>query len=155
MDVGKRIEIDPNTLGMFGGNLRAKGYDEPSEETLELMRKKFPAMEARDEVYRIGEKKDPKSFSGAIDVKVGPEKELVEVPTYPSEPERFSVRYNPDRAKVVLKKDIVTLNTGEVVDMSRNRIVPTKGSLKIEDLVETDDNVLYRGMSAEEYRGDW
>ena len=153
LDVGKRIEIDPNTLGMFGGNLRAKGYDEPSEETLELMRKKFPAMEARDEVYRIGEKKDPKSFSGAIDVKVGPEKELVEVPTYPSEPERFSVRYNPDRAKVVLKKDIVTLNTGEVVDMSRNRIVPTKGSLKIEDLVEPDDNVLYRGMSAEEYRG--
>jgi len=153
LDVGKRIEIDPNTLGMFGGNLRAKGYDEPSEETLELMRKEFPAMEARDEVYRIGEKKDPKSFSGAIDVKVGPEKELVEVPTYPSEPERFSVRYNPDRAKVVLKKDIVTLNTGEVVDMSRNRIVPTKGSLKIEDLVEPDDNVLYRGMSAEEYRG--
>ena len=55
LDVGKRIEIDPNTLGMFGGNLRAKGYDEPSEETLELMRKEFPAMEARDEVYRIGE----------------------------------------------------------------------------------------------------
>ena len=149
----KMPEYDPNTVGMFGGNLFAKGYDEPSEKTLGLMRERYPNMEARDEVYRIGEKKDPKSFSGSIDVRVGPENALVEVPTYPAEPERFAVRYNPDRAKVVLKENVVTIDTGEVVDLSRNNIVPTKGALQIEELVEPDDNVLYRGMSAEEYRG--
>ena len=46
----------------------------------------------------------------------------------------------------------MTLDSGEVVDLGRNKIVPTKGALTIEELVTPDENVIYRGMSAEEYR---
>jgi len=119
--------------------LKAKGYGEASDETVGLMREKYPNMEAREETYRIAERPDPKT--GETDIKVGPEQELEEVPTYPEAPERSSVFIDPSRARV------------EYDGEYRNTVIPTKGVLYIEDIVEQSDNVLYRGMSAEEYRG--
>ena len=119
--------------------LKAKGYGEASDETVGLMREKYPNMEAREETYRIAERPDPKT--GETDIKVGPEQELEEVPTYPEAPERSSVFIDPSRARV------------EYDGEYRNTVIPTKGALYIEDIVEQSDDVLYRGMSAEEYRG--
>ena len=119
--------------------LKAKGYGEASDETVGLMREKYPNMQAREETYRIAERPDPKT--GETDIKVGPEQELEEVPTYPEAPERSSVFIDPSRARV------------EYDGEYRNTVIPTKGALYIEDIVEQSDGVLYRGMSAEEYRG--
>jgi len=134
----KLPEYDPSSVGSFGANLFAKGFDAPSEETLGLMRGKYPNMEAREEVYRVGERKNPQY--GGTDIKVGPEKPLQEVPVSPEDPERRSVFIDPDRARVEYDGELY------------NNIVPTKGALYIEDIVEQSDDVLYRGMSAEEYR---
>lgn len=119
--------------------LKAKGYGEASDETVGLMREKYPNMQAREETYRIAERPDPKT--GETDIKVGPEQELEEVPTYPEAPEKSSVFIDPSRARV------------EYDGEYRNTVIPTKGALYIEDIVEQSDGVLYRGMSAEEYRG--
>ena len=80
--------MDPTTVGSFGGNLFAKVFDEPSDATLDALRSAYPNMEARDEVYRVGERNNT---SGGVDVRIGPEKPLTEVPVYPSDPERKSV----------------------------------------------------------------
>lgn len=134
----KLPEYDPNAVGSFGGNLFAKGFDEPSDETLGLMREKYPNMEARDEVYRVGERANTRF--GGTEIKVGPEKPLQEVPLYPEDPERRSVFIDPDRAKVEYDGELY------------NKIIPTKGALYIEDIIEESDDVIYRGMSAEEYK---
>lgn len=130
----------PNTVGAFGGNLFARGFTEPSAETLDVMRTTYPDMDAREEVYRIGERPHP--LANGTEIKVGPEKELVEVPMYPElDAERSSVFIDPDRA--IVEYD------GEF----SNTITPTQGAKYLEEIVEQNDDVLYRGMSAEEYRG--
>lgn len=128
---------DPNSVGSFGGNLFAKGFDEPSDETLDALRSSYPNMEARDEVYRVGERKNN---SGGVDVRIGPEKPLQEVPVYPSDPERKSVFIDPELARVEYDGELY------------NKIVPIKGTPRLDDLIEPSDNIIYRGMSAEEYR---
>lgn len=132
---------NPNTVGAFGGNLFARGFTEPSAETLDVMRTTYPDMDAREEVYRIGERPHPR-LANETEIKVGPEKDLVEVPIYPElDPERSSVFIDPDRA--IVEYD------GEF----SNTIIPTQGAKYLEEIVEQNDDVLYRGMSAEEYRG--
>mgnify|MGYP001305132364 FL=1 len=140
----------------FAGGLDSEGFIDPTDETLEALGKIYPDMEARGEVYRVGERENQRSSWSNTnpdkDVRIGPEKPLVEVPVRPASPERGTVQYDPDRATVEFTPDEVTLDSGEVVDLGRNKIVPTKGALTIEDLVTPDENVIYRGMSAEEYR---
>ena len=140
----------------FAGGLDSEGFTDPTDETLEALGKIYPDMEARSEVYRVGERENQRSSWSNTnpnkDVRIGPEKPLVEVPVRPASPERGTVQYDPDRATVEFTPDEVTLDSGEVVDLGRNRIVPTKGALTIEELVTPDENVIYRGMSAEEYR---
>ena len=128
---------DPNSVGSFGGNLFAKGFDEPSDETLDALRSSYPNMEARDEVYRVGERRNT---SGGVDVRIGPEKPLEEVPLYPSDPERKSVFIDPELARVEYDGELY------------NKIVPIKGTPRLDDLIEPSDDIIYRGMSAEEYR---
>ena len=140
----------------FAGGLDSEGFIDPTDETLEALGKIYPDMEARGEVYRVGERENQRSSWSNTnpdkDVRIGPEKPLVEVPVRPASPERGTVQYDPDRATVEFTPDGVTLDSGEVVDLGRNKIVPTKGALTIEELVTPDENVIYRGMSAEEYR---
>ena len=140
----------------FAGGLDSEGFIDPTDETLEALGKIYPDMEARGEVYRVGERENQRSSWSNTnpdkDVRIGPEKPLVEVPVRPASPERGTVQYDPDRATVEFTPDEVTLDSGEVVDLGRNKIVPTKGALTIEELVTPDENVIYRGMSAEEYR---
>ena len=140
----------------FAGGLDSEGFTDPTDETLEALGKIYPDMEARSEVYRVGERENQRSSWSNTnpnkDVRIGPEKPLVEVPVRPASPERGTVQYDPDRATVEFTPDEVTLDSGEVVDLGRNRIVPTKGASTIEELVTPDENVIYRGMSAEEYR---
>ena len=140
----------------FAGGLDSEGFIDPTDETLEALGKIYPDMESRGEVYRVGERENQRSSWSNTnpdkDVRIGPEKPLVEVPVRPASPERGTVQYDPDRATVEFTPDEVTLDSGEVVDLGRNKIVPTKGALTIEELVTPDENVIYRGMSAEEYR---
>ena len=140
----------------FAGGLDSEGFTDPTDETLEALGKIYPDMEARSEVYRVGERENPRSSWSNTnpnkDIRLGPEQPLVEVPVRPASPERGTVQYDPDRATVEFTPDEVTLDSGEVVDLGRNKIVPTKGALTIEELVTPDENVIYRGMSAEEYR---
>lgn len=129
--------MNPNAVGSFGGNLFAKGFDEPSDKTLDALRSSYPNMEARDEVYRVGERKNN---SGGLDVRIGPEKPLEEVPLYPSDPERKSVFIDPELARVEYDGELY------------NKIIPIKGTPRLDDLIEPSDDIIYRGMSAEEYR---
>lgn len=127
----------PVGVASFGGNLFANGFSDPSDETLDVLRSRFPNMEARDEMYRVGERQNAR---GGVDVRIGPEKPLEEVPLYPADPERKSVFIDPELARVEYDGELY------------NKIIPTRGAPRLDDLIEPSDSVIYRGMSAEEYR---
>ena len=129
------------------GTSPREGFSPAGETTLDALRRNYPDAEARGEAYQAYERPN----RGGMDIEVYPEREMTRTPYRPGDPSRGDFLYDPDRAVVRNEPDYVDVD-GESIDISYSRAEPLEGARRLSEIVEPQDGVIYRGMSAEEYQ---
>jgi hypothetical protein len=129
------------------GTSPREGFSPAGETTLEALRRNYPAAEARDEAYQAYERPN----RGGVDIEVYPERDMARTPQRPGDPSRGDLLYDPDRAVIENNPDYVDVN-GQSIDISYTRALPSQGASRLSEIVEPQEGVIYRGMSAEEYQ---
>jgi hypothetical protein len=129
------------------GTSPREGFSPAGETTLDALRRNYPDAEARGEAYQAYERPN----RGGMDIELYPERDMARTPYRPGDPSRGDFLYDPDRAVVRNEPEYVDVD-GESIDISYSRAEPLEGARRLSEIVEPQDGVIYRGMSAEEYQ---